>query len=356
MKPKVYFARLEDNASDADQGAAAGRALAATGFAETIAKRDLVAIKLHVGELNNVTHVRPEVAAAVVEAVKAVGGAPFLTDTSTLYKGQRENAVMHALHAHAHGFGIDQVGAPFIALDGLSGTHEREVEVDGELDHVVKVAGELALADGLAVISHATGHPASGIGAAIKNVGMGLASRAGKMRQHSTVTPEVMTDKCQNCGKCIFWCPAEAIVTEGGASSIIGDLCIGCGECIAVCRFGAIKFNYEIESAILQKSMTEHAAGAIARFGEKAVFINVLTDMTRGCDCFDIKQKKIVADVGIIASDDLVAIDQASLDLTAKAHGENLSHVAYPQLDPSIQIEHAAKIGLGSRDYELVEV
>jgi uncharacterized Fe-S center protein len=328
----------------------------ATGFLKQLHKLDMVAIKVHVGEKNNVTHIQPKLAAKIVELSQSMKAQPFLTDTSTLYKGERENGIKHTLHAHRHGYSIEQTGAPFIPVDGLSGTDETEVRVNGILHDEVKVAGQILLADALVVLSHATGHMGSGIGAAIKNVGMGLASRAGKMRQHSAITPEVEVKKCEDCGKCRKWCPTDAIDAREGASYIRQEDCIGCGECIAVCRFGAIKFDWAVESADMQKSMAEYAAGIIRHFGKKAVYINALVDMTKDCDCLNEKQKKIMPDIGILASTDMVAVDQATLDLTAKIDGQNLSERSYPQLDPAVQIAHAEKMGLGARHYELIDV
>jgi hypothetical protein len=356
MGSEVYVARLTDGADAKAQAAAFTRALSATGFIGRLGKRDLVAIKLHVGEKNNVTHLKPELAAVAVNRIRKAKAEPFLTDTSTLYRGQRENAVRHALHAAAHGFTIEATGAPFLPLDGLVGVHEREVEVKGETHDRVKVAGEVFYADALLVLTHATGHIAAGIGAAIKNVGMGLSSRAGKMRQHSSIEPVVEQGKCTNCGKCRRWCPADAIAEREGESFIVRKKCIGCGECIAVCRFGAIKFNYAKGSEFLQRSMAEHAAAVIRHFGAKAAYVTVLADMTRDCDCFDVNQKKFVPDVGMAASNDIVALDQATLDLTTQASGQTIAALAYPRVVPDIQIAHAEKLGLGSRKYELVEV
>jgi uncharacterized Fe-S center protein len=353
MEPTVYLAKLPDNAERDAQARAFSKALSATGFLEHLRKLDMVAVKVHVGEKNNTTHARPELAAEAVKMAHKAGAQCFLTDTATLYKGERENAIRHTIHAYRHGFHFRRTGAPFIAVDGISGTDETETVVNGELHKAVKVAGQILLADAMVVISHATGHVGSGIGAAIKNVGMGLSSRSGKMRQHSSISPEVLPDKCENCGKCRKWCPTEAISEREGVSYIAREACIGCGECIAVCRYGAVKFDYEIESALLQKSMAEHAAGVIRHFGPKAVYLNVLIDMTRDCDCLNKRQKKQVPDIGMIASTDIVAVDQATLDLTAREHGANLAEKYHPSLDPGIQIEHAEKMGLGSRNYKL---
>ena len=356
MNPTVFLARTEDGCAADHQALAVERLLQATGFAQQLQKLDMVAVKVHVGEKNNNTHIKPELAAAAVKMSTKAGAQAFITDTATLYKGERENAIKHTIHAYRHGFHFRRTGAPFIPVDGLSGSDEATVAVDGELHDSVKVAGQILLADAMVVISHATGHMGSGIGAAIKNVGMGLSSRSGKMRQHSSITPEVVADKCENCGKCRKWCPTDAISEREGVSFIAQDDCIGCGECIAVCRYGAVKFNYAIESAVLQKSMAEHAAGVIGHFGSKAVYINVLIDMTRNCDCLNKRQKKAVADIGILGSTDVVAIDQATVDLTAQAHGSNLAEAFHPALDPVIQIAHAEKIGLGSRSYQLQEL
>lgn len=356
MTPTVFMAKVADGAPVADQALALSTVLAATGFSKRLRGLDMLAIKVHVGEKNNATHIKPELAAQVVKVAEAVGAQPFITDTATLYKGERENAIKHTIHAYRHGFHYRRTGAPFIAVDGLSGTDEAEVAIAGELHDSVKVAGQILLADAMVVISHATGHVGSGIGAAIKNVGMGLSSRSGKMRQHSSITPEVEPDTCENCGKCRKWCPTDAISEQEGVSYIARELCIGCGECIAVCRYGAVKYDWAIESAILQRSMAEHAAGVVRHFGPKAVYLNVMVDMTRDCDCLNKKQKKEVPDIGVLASNDIVAIDQATLDLTARAHGANLSEKFHPALDPAIQIAHAEKLGLGSRQYRLEEI
>jgi uncharacterized Fe-S center protein len=356
MTATVYFAKTPDGTPAADHAEAIGSVLQATGFHQQLHKLDMVAIKVHVGEKNNVTHIQPELVAEIVTSLNSLNTQPFLTDTSTLYKGERENGIKHALHADRHGYTIAKTGAPFIPVDGLSGTDETEVRVNGILHAEVKVAGQILLADALVVLSHATGHMGSGIGAAIKNVGMGLASRAGKLRQHSAITPEVDIEACEDCGKCRKWCPTEAIDAREGTSYIRQDDCIGCGECIAICRFGAIKFDWAVESADMQKRMSEYAAGVIRHFSEKAVYINVLVNMTKDCDCLNKKQEKIMPDIGILASTDIVAIDQATLDLTANSDGQNLSQRSYPKLDPAVQIVHAEKMGLGTRGYQLIEV
>ena len=356
MSEKVYFAKLKDGASIEEQLDALQKLYAAGDLGKTIAKKDFVAIKFHVGEKNNTTHVRPELIKAIVDHAKTAGAQPFLTETSTLYKGERENAVKHIMHAHRHGFGIEKIGAPFIMADGLTGNTEYEVQIGGELHQSVKVAREIMSADAMIVVSHPTGHPATGLGACIKNLGMGLASRMGKMREHSAMLPEIIQDKCRYCQKCIQWCPQEAIVEKGGKAFIIEGKCIGCGECLAVCKFDAVKYDWNAESGVTQRSMAEHAYGIVKSKKGKCLFINVMVDMTHDCDCFSVKQEKMIPDIGILASFDPVAVDKATLDITAKAHGKNLAEMAYAHHDAMIQLKHAAKVGMGSLEYELVEV
>lgn len=356
MTAKVYLLRVTDGMPAEEQALAMAKIYDAADAATAVSAKDFVAIKLHVGEKRNVTHVKPELIRVLVDKVKGQGGAPFLTETATLYKGQRENAVKHLMHAHNHGFGIENVGAPFIMADGLTGNTEHEVFVGGELHETVKIAREVMSADALLVVSHATGHVAAGLGACIKNLGMGLASRMGKMRQHSAMMPEVINDKCKFCQKCIKWCPQDAIAEKDGKAYILTEKCFGCGECLAMCRFDAVKYDWGAESGFMQRSMAEHAYGVVKEKLGKCFYFNMLIDMTKDCDCFDTVQQKIIPDIGILASSDPVAIDKATLDLTAAAHKKTLAEMSYSRHDALIQIEHAAKVGMGSLQYELIEV
>lgn len=351
---QVFFAPLRDNPSPAEQVEALEKLLARTRAAEIVAPEDFVAIKLHVGEGRNNTHVRPELIKAMVGAARDRGGQVFLTETSTLYKGDRSNAVKHLLHAQAQGFGIEAVGAPFIMADGLTGGSEVEVAIGGELERSVKIAREIAFADVIIAFSHPTGHLMTGLGACLKNLGMGLASRAGKLRQHSSIAPAVKSSSCRYCRKCLSWCPAAAIAERGGKAYIDPETCTGCGECLTVCRYDAVRYNWGVGSETLQKRMVEYALGAIK--GKKAFHFNVLVGMTANCDCMGGRQKKILPDQGILASADPVAIDRATLDLTAQAKGKSLAALAYGELDPLVQLRHGEKLGLGSMQYDLMEV
>lgn len=352
---QVFFAPLKDNVSINEQVKAVVELLTKIKLGELIAPNDFVAVKLHVGEENNTTHVRPELIKAIVDEAHRESANVFLTETSTLYKGERENAVKHLMHAYKHGFGIERVGAPFIMADGLTGGSEIEVTIDGIHEKKVKIAREIAIADVLIVVSHPTGHVQTGLGACLKNLGMGLASRAGKLRQHSAVKPEV-SPQCRFCKKCIKWCPEAAIVEHGQQALVLTEKCIGCGECLTICRYDAIKYDWGTESGLLQQRMVEHAYGVIKGKEDKCVYINVLVNMTSDCDCYNTKQSKLIPDLGILISKDPVAIDKATLDLTMEANRKSLAEMSYPELDPMNQLEHGVRLGMGSLEYELVRV
>lgn len=356
MGVPVYFIPVSENSTTKERINATQLLLEKINLSSIFEKNDRIGIKLHIGERNNDTHVAPEIIHEVVSKVKQAGGSPFLTETSTLYRGARSNAIDHLTHAHEHGFTIEKTGAPFIMSDGLVGNTEIEVPIPGILFKSVNIAREIVLAEGLIVVSHPTGHVQAGLGACLKNIGMGLASRIGKMRQHSSIKPYIEARLCTFCKQCIKWCPEDAIIEKKGKAFIVTDKCIGCGECLAVCAFDAVKYNWGVESAELQKRIAEHALGVIIGKREKSLFLNFMTDMTKECDCYGAKQERIIPDVGILASRDPVAVDQATLDLTEQASGKNLAVESWPMVDPQVQLEHGEKIGLGTRDYTLIRI
>ncbi len=351
MKSKVYFIQMQDGPSVEKQAEAMSKIYDFAGTEQIIKENDFVAIKVHVGEKGNTTHVKPDLIKVLADKVKNKKGYPFLTETSTLYKGDRENAVKHILHAHSHGSSIENTGAPFIMADGLLGNTEGSVSINGELHKTVDVAREILSADVILNVSHVTGHMITGIGACIKNLGMGLASRKGKRSQHSAMKPSIKKE-CVFCKKCIQWCPEEAIIEKDGKAFIIQAKCVGCGECLTVCRYDAVNFDWQAEAGFTQKSMAEHALGVVK--DKKCFHFNVMIDMTQDCDCWGKVQKKIIPDLGILASCDPVALDMATLELTGKIHGKTLAELSYGNQNALIQINHSVKIGMGSKEYELV--
>jgi hypothetical protein len=204
-------------------------------------------------------------------------------------------------------------------------------------------------------VSHLTGHLATSFGGAIKNLGMGLASRRGKRRQHSTMKPRITQDACTACGNCVARCASGAIALEQVAR-IDGARCVGCGECLTACRDDAVAYDWRIESGALQERMVEHAAGILRGLQGRVVFLNYLTRITKDCDCLHSEAGHLTADIGILAAKDIVAVEAASLALFADRVGKTLRELAYPRLDPQIQIAYAEKLGLGHARYELVEV
>jgi uncharacterized Fe-S center protein len=353
---KVLFKALPQQSTLQERVEAVNAVLHNVELPRAYSAHEKVAVKFHVGEKKNKTFIAPQIIRQAVQWIKDKGGMPFLTETSTLYKGERSNAIKHLIHAFNHGFTYGKVGAPFIMADGLIGNSEIEVAIPGLIYKSVLIAREIETADALVAIAHVTGHMVSGIGACIKNLGMGLSSRMGKMRQHSSVKPTIKPTLCTFCRLCIKWCPEDAIIERDGKAFIIQENCTGCGECLAVCGFDAVAYNWGVGSKDLQQRMAEHALGVIINKRDRCLFINVLADMTADCDCVAKPQEPLIPDIGILASLDPVAIDQATLDLTEKQNGVDLGRKSFPALDPTVQLEHAEKINLGSRDYELHEI
>lgn len=349
----VYLSKIDSGASGEQTAQALAALWSAAGFDRVFKKKDLAALKLHVGEPGTKTFVSPLIVAALVERMTASGAVPFLTDTAVLYKSPRDNAVGHIRVAQEHGFGIDRVGAPFIIADGLHGSDELEVEVGGKHFEKVAIASAVMMARSMLVLSHATGHLGSGYGGALKNIGMGCSSKKAKLRQHHGQQPRIDPDDCVACAECASWCPPGAIEMNERAT-IDSDECIGCGECIAVCREGAVKFDWGIMGPRLQERFVEHAAGVIRAKPDHICYVTVAQKITKNCDCLGVDEKPLLEDIGILASLDAVALDRAVLDLVKEQAGRSLESMSYPEVDGSIQIDYAESLGLGSSSYELI--
>ncbi|MBN1949360.1 MAG: DUF362 domain-containing protein, partial [Candidatus Cloacimonetes bacterium] len=261
MKEKILLAELPARSSLKERVTALQRILEQADLQRFIQPRDKVAIKTHFGDVDNDTHIAPELIRPVADLVKKIGGLPFLTETSTLYSGPRQNAITHIELAYEHGFTFERTGVPIIMCDGLLGNAELEVSIPGQLYRKVNIARDAVLADALILLSHPTGHMVTGLGACLKNLGMGLSSRKGKMLQHSSIKPEINRDKCTFCGQCLIWCPEKAIIEQESKAFIVSNQCIGCGECLAVCKFNAVKYNFQVQSADIQQRMAEYALG-----------------------------------------------------------------------------------------------
>ena len=365
---KVFFADMraghKENLFDK-----ISKLLSLTGLGQQVSEGDLTAVKIHFGEKGNSAFIRPIFARRVVEEIKKLGAMPFLTDSSTLYPGERKEAVSALTCAIENGFGYACVGAPLIISDGLRGVTETEIATDGELLKKVFIGTEIVEADALVCLTHFKCHELTGFGGAIKNLGMGCASRKGKLVQHSTVAPRVAEKYCTGCGVCLKACAHNAIRIIEAKASIDPQLCAGCSRCITVCPVKTIHIQWNEASDLVMKKMAEYAKGALIGKAGKAVYLSFITQVSPACDCYGHTDAPIVNDIGICASIDPVAIDQACADLVNAARGNEGSALktghepggdkfrgVYPEIPWEVQLEHGEGIGLGARMYELVKI
>ena len=331
-----------------------------------------VAIKIHFGEPGNLAFLRPNYAKAVADVIKELGGKPFLTDANTLYVGRRKNALDHIEAAFENGFTPLSTGCQVIIADGLKGTDETLVPIDGEYVKEAKIGTAVMDADIVISLNHFKGHEATGFGGAIKNLGMGCGSRAGKMEMHYSGKPAVNESKCKKCKLCAKICAHDAISYDEntGVAIIDHDKCVGCGRCIGMCNFDAIKPNDGSANDILNKKMAEYALAVVK--DRPQFHINIICDVSPNCDCHSENDAPIVPNVGMLASFDAVALDRACADLVNEQTafmnsnlGENIKkniidkdnfHTNHPETNWESQIEHGEKIGLGNSKYELIKI
>lgn len=332
-----------------------------------------VAIKMHFGELGNLSYLRPNYAKAVADVVKECGGKPFLTDCNTLYPGSRKNALEHLDCASINGFNTITTGCQIIIGDGLRGTDDITVPVrNGEYCKEAYIGRAVMDADIFISLTHFKGHESTGFGGAIKNIGMGCGSRAGKMHQHNSGKPIVHDDLCRGCRRCAKECGSDAITYENGKAVINQDICKGCGRCIGACAFDAIENQNWNANEILGRKMAEYSQAVCD--GRPTFHISLVRDISPNCDCHGENDAPILPDVGIFASFDPVALDQACVDACLHATpmpnsqlSDNLAdphwhhhHDNFLDSNPNVRwketLEHAEKIGLGTREYELIQM
>lgn len=333
-----------------------------------------VAIKMHFGEMGNLAFLRPNYVRAVVEVIQELGGKPFLTDCNTLYPGSRKNALEHLYTAAINGFNWVTVGCPVLIADGLKGTDDVEVPVkNGELVKFAKIGRAVMDADIVISLSHFKGHEMTGFGGAIKNLGMGCGSRAGKMDQHCNGKPVVDQEQCRGCHQCIKECANNGIsYTPEGWAQIDHDHCVGCGRCIGACNFDAIYAENDSALEDLDRKMAEYT---MAVCQDRPNFhISLAMDISPNCDCHGENDAAILPNIGMFASFDPVAIDQACADACMAATpmpnsqlSDNMCKCGFhdygdvfknsnPNVEWKEQLAHGEKIGLGSREYQLIEV
>ena len=348
------------------------RLIKAAGIAQINMENKFVAIKMHFGELGNISYLRPNYARAVVDVVREPGGNPFLTDCNTLYPGSRKNALEHLYCAWENGFTPLTVNCPIIIGDGLKGTDDIDVPVrGGEYIQQAKIGRAIMDADIFISLTHFKGHEMTSFGGAIKNIGMGCGSRAGKKDQHCNGTPQVDPELCRGCKRCLRECANGGLCFDENSKkmSINPNNCVGCGRCIGACNFDAIAFGQWAAVKDLNCRMAEYTKAVID--GRPSFHISLIVDVSPNCDCHSENDAPILPNIGMFASFDPLALDQACADACLKTqplpnaqlsdlmakpdfhdHHDHFINSA-PDTDYQSCLEHAEKIGVGSRKYEL---
>ena len=367
MTPKVYFTDFCTGTSET-LPQKLSRLILTAGIDQIDFKDKFVAIKIHFGELGNMAHLRSGYARVLVDIIKDLGGKPFLTDCNTMYVGSRKNALDHLEPAYINGFTPYSTGCHVIIGDGLKGTDDVDVPVEGgEYVKCAKIGRAIMDADIVISLNQFKGHEEAGFGGALKNIGMGCGSNAGKREMHSEGRPEVDAEKCVGCGTCAKYCVHGGPVLENGVMHIDWTKCMGCGRCIDTCPVKAIHPAYEYSAACLNYKIAEYTKAVLD--GRPHFHISLVRDVSPYCDCHPENDLPIVPDVGMFASFDPVALDLAcaeavnaqsvnpgsKLDKSDRSRLDNLT-APFPHVDWRAQIRHGKKIGLGEDSYELITI
>ena len=347
------------------------RLLIRAGMKEMNLQDKFTAVKIHFGEPGNLAFIRPNYARVVVDLLKEMGARPFLTDANTLYVGMRRNALDHLDAAYMNGFSPLQTGCHVVIADGLMGTDDVAVPVDGEYCREALIGRAIMDADAIITMNHFKGHEATGIGGALKNLGMGCGSTAGKRVMHYDGKPSVRPKDCVGCGRCMRVCAHNAISFtefEGRrAARIDHDLCVGCGRCVGLCHeHGAIRGPHSSNDTLNCK-ISEYALAVVK--DRPNFHISFVMDVSPNCDCHGENDSPIIADVGIFASFDPVALDVACAEACNRMeplpgtwlsemeeHTGDIFNDTHPETNWRSGPEHAAKLGMGNLEYELIEV
>lgn len=371
MASKVYFTDLHANAS-MNLLRKLVHLIQKAGIERIDFKKKFTAVKIHFGEPGNLAYIRPNYAAALVTYLKSLGAKPFLTDMNTLYHGGRSNAVDHIKAAFENGFNPLTVDCPLIIGDGLRGTDYTEIILNQEFCRTAKIGKAIVDSDIIVSVNHFKGHELTGFGGALKNLGMGCASVGGKLELHSTSSPEIVEENCTGCGICEGYCAQGAIaVGSDNIAHIDLQKCIGCGQCIAVCQYDAARVVWEQASELVNRKIAEYTLAVL--INKPSFHINFIMNVSPDCDCWNFNDYPLVPDIGIAASSDPVALDQACVDMVKSApslsscriHKNQFYHdhkgndkfkLVHPDVFWEAALDHAEKIGIGTRKYELVTV
>lgn len=366
-KSKVYFTNLRTKMNEG-LPVKLQKLIRAAGIENIDFKNKYTAIKIHFGEPGNIAYLRPNYAKAVADVVKSLGGKVFLTDCNTLYVGGRKNALDHIDSAYENGYSPFSTGCHVIIADGLKGTDEAYVPVcGGEYVKEAKIGQAVMDADIIISLNHFKGHEATGFGGALKNLGMGCGSRAGKMEMHSARKPLVNQKKCIGCGSCVKICAHNGVTVTDKKAEIDHHKCVGCGRCIGACPVDAIHAGEDESYDILNKKIAEYACAVV--HDRPNFHINLVIDVSPYCDCHAENDLPIVPDVGMFASFDPVALDVACADAVNRQpinpgslldEREHVHHDHFTDVTPETNwhscVEHAQKLGIGTCAYELIEV
>lgn len=373
-KAKVYFTNMRTSAS-VGLPQKLRKLILAAGIGDIDFEDKFVAIKLHFGELGNLAFLRPNYAKVVADVVKEKGGKPFVTDCNTLYVGSRKNALDHLETAYQNGFSPFSTGCHVIIADGLKGTDDVEVPVEGaEYSPKALIGRGIMDADVFISLTHFKGHECTGFGGAIKNIGMGCGSRAGKKEQHSNGKPVINADACRGCKRCLHECANNGLHFDEATRKmqVVTENCVGCGRCVGACNFDAIAFANDAATKELNCRMAEYTKAVID--GRPGFHISLVMDISPNCDCHPENDAPILPDIGMFCSFDPLALDQACVDaclrqqplpgsqLYDNMHKEGFCdhHDHFENSTPESEyrtcLAHAEKIGIGSREYELIEM
>lgn len=392
MSANVYFADMHVKPGD-NILAKFERLIVKAGIDQIDFKDKFVAVKVHFGEVGNMAFLRHQYAKVLCDHIKAQGGKPFLTDCNTLYVGYRNNALNHLDAAYINGYSPLSTGVHTIIADGLRGTDEREIPIEGgEYVKEAKIGAAIAEADIVISLSHFKGHINAGFGGALKNIGMGCGSKKGKMEMHSSGTPRIAADKCIGCGMCVDHCANDGVHVTDGTAAIDEAHCVGCGYCIAYCPTGAIMTKWDEAKPVMNMKIAEYTKAVLD--GKPSFHISLVLDVSPECDCESANDIPVIPNVGMFASFDPVALDQACVDAAnaqpvvpgsmadpqaksaaASDHvdghaipaqaadgeantndGHDVFKMVHPDTDWEAGLVHAEKLGIGTRSYELVTV